>query len=216
MSFSNLLTWIGLDRLEESAAPEVPGLVEAALDEMSEEDPRCDALSDIEDELLEGRVPVELLRQLARDFPQAPVEELSEADRMEREYRTIAAAYREEQWRSQFYVVLERHLDDSDDETLLDFAAELRERITASYRRYCDDFERVQGTSPEIEVGHRFMKEGYQRWMEALDLVEAEGDVDEILQLAEEAVRLLAAVGQLDREVRQQASTMDSAFRPGR
>jgi hypothetical protein len=72
----------------------------------------------------------------------------------------------------------------------------------------------VETNSPEIEAGHRLMKDAYERWMLALDMVEDEADNEEILEVAEEAVRLLAAVGQLDRDVKTQATTMDPTFRP--
>jgi hypothetical protein len=216
MSFSNLVTWASLGQIEESAATEVLPLVDAALEELDENDPRFAALLDIEQALVEGIVPLDLLRRLAQDFPpQASASPATEhADRLEMEYREMAASYEERQWRSHYYANLEQHLESSDDDELLQYADLLRERIGAAWQKYCEDLPRVETNSPEIEAGHRLMKDAYERWMLALDMVEDEADNEEILEVAEEAVRLLAAVGQLDRDVKTQATTMDPTFRP--
>lgn len=205
MSYQQLLAWISISDLEESRAAEVLQLVEPALDELAEDDPRYDPLVDIEDELLEGRVPVELLRALLGAEGASPGD-LDDVERLEREYRGAAAAYQPEQWRSKFYLELERHLSESDDEALLDCVDGLRDRITSVWNRYCQDYASLSTRSAETEVGHRLMKDGYDRWMKALDLVESEeADEEEILAVAEAAVRLLVAVGQLDRDVKMQA-----------
>lgn len=47
MSFQELLTWTQLGRVEESLAPDVLKLVEAAFEEVPEDDPRFAALVEI-------------------------------------------------------------------------------------------------------------------------------------------------------------------------
>lgn len=208
MSYQQLLAWIELRDLEESKASEVLQMVEPALDEIDEDDPRYDALCDIEDELLEGKVPVELLLALVRQSPPPADDELDDVERLDRDYRALAASYKPEQWRSKFYLDLKRHLAESDDEELLDCVDALRARITQVWRKYAADYESIPTRSAETEVGHRLMKDGYEGWMKALDLVETEAEDDEILLAAESAVRLLVAVGQLDRDVKMQAGSL--------
>lgn len=206
MSYPQLLAWIEIGQLEDSRPEQVLELVQAALDELDEDDPRYDALVDIEDELVEGEVPVELLRALSSG--QTLSSGVDDAARLEGEYRALAAGYTPDQWQSNFYLELERHLEESSDDELLDFADSLRERLTQVWTRYEADYQGLSEQSAETVVGHTFMKEGYEGWMKALDLVEAEADGDEILDAAEAAVRILIAVGQLDRDVKMQAESL--------
>lgn len=206
MSYQQLLAWVQVGRLEDSKAPEVLELVEAALDDLGEDDPRYDALVDIEEELLEGQVPIALLQELVKE--RSPSEQVDDVVRLEREYRAIAAAYTPEQWQSNFYLDLEHHLEESDDDELLEFVDSLRQRLTRVWNKYETDYNGLSEHSAETVVGHTFMKEGYETWMKALDLVDADTDDEEILETAEAAVRLLIAVGQLDRDVRMQAGSL--------
>ena len=207
MSYQQLLAWIQVAQLETSSSSDVLEFVEAALDEIPEDDARHDALLDIEDRLLEGEVPVELLQSLLSDVAgEMPVDDV---ERIEREYRAIATAYLPEQWRSNFYLDLEFHLAESEDEELVDYVDSLRERLTNIWEKYSADYESITTTSAETVVGHRLMKDGYETWMRALDLVDDDDAEDEeILETAEAAVRLLIAVGQLDRDVRMQAGSL--------
>lgn len=214
MSYQELLAWVSISVLEEAKADEVLQLVEPALDELGEDDPRYEPLLDIEDELIEGRVPVDLLQALLGETS-APGLELDDVQRLERDYRAMAAAYRPEQWRSKFYLDLEHHLAESDEEELLDCVDTLRARITAVWERYSAEYASISTRSAETEVGHRLMKDGYDGWMRALDMVDSEAGEEEILLEAEAAVRLLVAVGQLDRDVKMQAGSLGAPFSPG-
>lgn len=205
MSYQDLLSFIQVVGLDESKASDLLQLVESALDELDEEDPRYDGLLEIEDELVEGEFPLALLQTLLAQRPSSGLEALDDVQRLERDYRSFAAAYGPEQWRSNFYLELERHLSDSAEDELLDCVDGLRERITRAWQKYEADYLSISTRSAETEVGHLLMKEGYEGWMRALDLVETEAEDEEILKAAEEAVRLLVAVGQLDRDVRMQA-----------
>ena len=214
MSYQQLLAWIQVAQLETSKPSDVLEFVEPALDELAEDDDRHEALLDIEDRLLEGEVPIELLQALlpiaANDVPADDVE------RIEREYREIAAAYLPEQWQSNFYLDLEFHLAESEDEELVDYVDSLRERLTNVWKKYSADYDSITSTSAETVVGHRLMKDGYETWMRALDLVDDDNAEDEeILETAEAAVRLLIAVGQLDRDVRMQAGSLGSTYQTG-
>ncbi len=213
MSYQQLLAWVQVGQLKDSKATEVLELVEAALDELSEDDSRYDALVDIEEELLEGEVPVDLLQALVKD--RSSSEQVEDVVRLEREYRAIAAAYTEEQWQSNFYLDLEHHLEESDDDELLEFVDSLRDRLTRVWKKYEADYSGLSEHSAETVVGHTFMKEGYETWMKALRLVDADADDEEILETAEAAVRLLIAVGQLDRDVKMQAGSLNSTFQTG-
>lgn len=214
MSWNHLLTWIRLGQLEDSVPQDVLAMVDAALDELDEEDPRFAALLPVEQELMADRVPVDLLLGLVQDFASPANPEEEAVDRLEREYREAAAAFTEPQWRSAHYAELERHLEEADDEELLRYLDALRERITSAWQRYAEDLARVETRSPEIEVGHRLMREAHEAWMTALETIAEGGDCEEGLRLAEQAVRLLAAVGRLDRDVKQQAAAVQSTFRP--
>lgn len=209
MSFQQLLTWLEISPLDEREASEILGLVDAALDELPDDHPQYEVLLDIEEELQEGNIPVQLLQALLREQPVA--QPLDDVERLERDYRAVATAYPPAQWRTKFYLDLERHLAESDDDLLLGGVDELRERITAAWRKYLADYASISTASAETLVGHRLMEAGYEGWMKALDMVETEAEDEEILQTAEAAVRLLVAVGQLDRDVKMQARSLGSS-----
>jgi hypothetical protein len=207
MSFQQLLSWLEITELDDRKASEVLGLVEAALDELSEEDAPYEALLEIEEELLEGHIPVPLLRALRST---SVAESLDDVERLEREYRALAKAYSPAQWRTKFYLDLEKHLAEADEHLLLGGVDDLRERITAAWQQYLADYSSITTVSTETLVGHRLMEAGYEGWIKALDMVESEAEDEEILQAAESAVRLLVAVGQLDRDVKMQARSLGS------
>ena len=209
MSYQQLLAWIQVADLDAAKATEVLELVEAALDDLSEDDVRYDPLADIEEDLLEGEVPVALLQALAVGGTGA----LDETVRLEEEYRKVAADYTPEQWQSNFYLDLEHHLDESEEEELLEFTEGLRNMLTRVWERYEADYAGLSQHTPETIVGHTFMKEGYETWIKALDMVDSEAEADEILETAEAAVRLLIAVGQLDRDVKMQAGSLGSTLK---
>ncbi len=207
MSYQQLLAWIQVAQLETSRTDQVRELVEAALDDLAEDDARYDALLDIEEYLLEGEIPIASLQAL---LPDTETEQpITDIERIEREYRALAASYLPEQWHSNFYLDFEFHLAESEDEELIDYIDSLRERLTKAWDKYSTSYSAITSSTAETVVSHRLMKEGYETWMSALDLVDEEGIEDEeILKTAEKAVRLLVAVGQLDRDVRMQAGSL--------
>lgn len=216
MSFQQLLAWLHVARPEESKVSEIADLVGAALDEIDEDHPNYDLLLDIEQELTEGRVPRELLHNLAE--VNASPEPVHDVELLAEEYRQLAEKYTDQQWQSNYFLELSRHLDDSDDDSLLDFVDSLRNKLTEAWTKYSKDFTLVSAQSAEAHVGHQLMREAYENWMDALDLVEEGLPDDEVLQAAETAVRLLAAVKQLDSDVQRQAKSLSSnvTFRTGR
>jgi hypothetical protein len=171
---------------------------------------------DIENELEEGRIPLDLLQRLAELNPVS--EPKNDVERLSEEYRQIAKNYSEQEWQSNFYLELSRLLDEEDDDGLLDFVDSLKVKLTTAWEKYCKDFELVPTKSAETEVGHALMQDAYETWMEALFLVEEGYPDDEVLEAAENAVRLLAAVTQLDRDVQSQAKILNSnpTFQTGR
>src|SRR5687768_11059192 len=108
MSFDELVQWAGLGRIRASKVQSVLPLVEAAFTEVDESDPRYPALVEIENALLDGYVPEKLLMQLAETHakPTAPAEDL------ESEYRRRAASLTDTEWRTVYYVHLERRLQE--------------------------------------------------------------------------------------------------------
>ncbi len=216
MSYQELMGWLNLARPEEREPSEVLLLVSGALDEMKEDHPDYEALLDIEQELKEGRIPQALLAQLAAGA--AADEPLDEVDRLTREYHRLAAELQPEQWQSVYYLELSTHLAESEDEELLDFIDSLRRKLTQAWRKYSRDYALVPGVSAETAVGHRLLEEAHASWMEALQMLEEGFATDEVLTTAEWAVRLLAAVNHLNKEVQRQAASLGSkpTFRTGR
>lgn len=211
MSFQQLLAWISVAQIDECRPDDVLKLVEAALDDMDENDPRYEDLLDIEDLLSEGTVPADLLSGLNASDESG--RDLDDVKRLDRAYRALAAAYPPERLRSNHYVELERHLEESEEDELFEFARNLRARLTKAWTRYTSDYASVSAASAETVVSHDLMKEGYESWMRALDLIEKDGDDEDVLEAAEDAIRLLVVVGQIDRDVKMQTNSLGTTFR---
>lgn len=97
-------------------------LVSAALDELTESDPRYNPLMDLEDALFDGVIPVEGLVSLVKHWGDYEhVDELPEGVRLEDEFRALAERLPEEEWMTESCVQLrqavQRYLD-GDDEAL--------------------------------------------------------------------------------------------------
>lgn len=230
VSEPKLFSWLSTVDLNSASVSEALALVQEALDDLPDDDERVDALFDAEEALLEGQLPFDLLKSLTPlvdgqepgagaqgelDEGRGAQGHLDDVERLELEYRAKAAAYTWQEWGSNYYLDLEEHLAEAEDEELLDFVADLRDTIQSVWAAYLSDYSALTTASAEIEVGHRFMKEGYETWMQALDLVEADTDDDEVLRLAEAAVRILTAVSQIDRDVQMQAKSLEPTFQKG-
>lgn len=206
MSFQEFLAWLSLASLEDCEASDVLVLVSQVLDTLPEDDAEYALLLEIEDELIEDRVPIEKLLQLFARHQSSG--SLNEVETLVERYRSAAQAYEPEQWQSNYYLELVRSLEEDDEAALLSLVEALRERITAAWDKYSGDFSLLPGASAESEAGHKLMQEAFERWMEALYLVEQSAPQEEAALAAEQAVRLLAAVKQLDQDVQRSVQAL--------
>lgn len=210
-SFEELIVW---SRLGQPEKEHLLDLVEAAFDDLDEDDPRYAALVEIENALLDGELPIAELLQLGRDFPPA-MGHLPAAERLELEYRVLAAALPRKLWPVRHYVELERVLLHGSEAELERFVQRLRASLDENWQAYCRDYGVLQTNTAETLAGHLLLTDAYESWLEALDLAEEGARPEEVLSVAEFASRLLVAVEILDRNVKQEAGA-SSIFRTRR
>jgi hypothetical protein len=207
-----LLSFIEVADLELSRPSAVLTLVQSALDECPEDDPRFPYLVQIEEDLLGGTVPQQRLQAFALRFPrQTPV-----AEDLESEFRAMAAQFTEEQWRTSAYVDLENALLDFEEDGELDGLLLKLQSREEKIRESLDGYRATSLTPEEVTAetvtGHRLLCDGLEAWLAALgalaEAAESGGAWEPGLEAAERGNRLLLAVQRLNQRVASQASNV--------
>lgn len=207
MSCESYRHWLASTDLETARESDLLEAVQAVLHALNEaaEDEQSSALlgalGEIEGQLLQGRLPRELLAAFRRDFPYhaSPGEDPQAV--LERELREIAAGIAPSRWSTETYQNLEQaidaYLEGGEEEALwaqVETIEQLLERVSESYQRTAVLPKEV---TMESLVIHRLLCEGIAEWQQALALLresEDEPDWDAVLDGAEAGNRLLVAV----------------------
>lgn len=219
MSFRTLIEWIHVSDLEDAELEQVRPLVRSALDSLTQEDdPRREALVNVENLCWEGAVPAEELRALAQefeDFVDGELDEeslLPEGERLELEFRRLAESLEPEDWYTTNYQLVLKAVNSckkGDPAPLEQAIADLGELFENAWGPYSTTPITPEEITAETVVGHRLLQEGIQGWFDALEQLElsmcGEGDFDEALETAEIANRLCVAVQKLALRVKQEA-----------
>ena len=123
------------------------------------------------------------------------------ADWLESDLATIANRLPRWEWNTELYAEFAQAAEElrtNRGESAEGRLDDVEERVLRVWRSYCEvGMEETELTAESI-VGHRILKRGVAEWLEALNclrsVIEGEGDLDEGLEHAEQANRLLVAV----------------------
>lgn len=208
----DLLSFIEVADLDLAKARSVLGIVQCALDECSEDDPRYPYLVAIEEELLAGSVPTERLLTFAARFPRT----VPAREDLESEFRAMASEFDEAEWRTAAFLDLENALLDFEEggelEELLAVLSSREVKIQAALQGYRETSMMPEEVTAETVTGHRLLCAGLESWLVGLAaLAEAARNSepwDEGLEHAETGNRLLLAVQRLNQRVASQAQNV--------
>ena len=207
MSFADLITWARQPNLSESDPKQGRLLVKAARSGLDEGDPRDDLLYDIEVELYEGKIPVALLRELEERFGDAD-QGLPYGNRLEIEYRRLAANLPEAEWVTTFYAQARQAAElakAGQSEQFLANIHEMHEVIVKAWEPYARTSLTEEDVTAETVVGHLLLRDGVEGWLEALDQLERasreEMTYEEALATGEKANRLMISVQRLTQKI---------------
>ena len=211
--FQVLIAWLHVTVLEDAEPMQVRPLVSAALHSLLEDDPRFSDLKACEDQLWEGVVPVEALRQLVEDWQEyEPLQDTPEGVLLEQEFRRLAQELPTKDWVTDAYrgaLEAVNAYEDGQDDAIEQWTLTMTGRLEAAWSSYSSATLTEAEITAETVVGHRLLKEGIQGWYDAQEmLVEAvdQGlDFDDGLACAEEASRLLVVVQRLASRVKHAA-----------
>jgi hypothetical protein len=212
--FQTLIAFLHVADLDTADVLEVRGMVAAAARSLLEDDPRLPDLQGCEEELWQGSMPLESLKRLVANWEAYEQPELvPEGVLLEQEFRRAAAELREEEWATDAYQGALRAVEAyeaGDDQALENWSRAMSERLEQAWSAYSEVPVMSDEITAETVVGHRLLKEGFQGWFDAQEMlilaVEEQGDFDEGLARAEEACRLLAAVQKLASRVSHSAA----------
>lgn len=204
-AFQTLIAFLHVADLETADLLEVRGLVSAATRSLLEDDPRLPDLQICEEELWQGAMPLERLQMLVSNWESyEQPETVPEGVLLEQEFRRMAAELPEQEWATDAYHGALRAIEAfeaGDDDALENWSRALSQRLDSAWAGYSDVPLMPEEVTAETVVGHRLLKEGFQGWFDAQELLiltaEQGGDFGEGLVRAEEASRLLVAVQKL-------------------
>ena len=167
----------------------------------------------IESTLWEGVIPVDELRQFALESERLHPEERepSDVERLEGEFRAVAAGLDDEDWATPGYLEIERAVQAFEEggapEELMAALETMRARLDAAWLDYSRTPVEEHEVAAESVVGHRLLQEGFELWFQSLEELEqalAQGSTfDPGLQTAENANRLLVTIERLRDRVQQ-------------
>lgn len=202
MSYDELCDRLRTNSLRALRPDDILPLVEAILDagELEGGQPVHETLLEIEQALVAGKMPVNLLLDLTSGDGTSD-EDPSAVEELELRYRRMAATYPKSEWCTAYYSALEAALADPDPDAVFDFADELEEKLTEIWTVCKAEYDAVDDLTAEVVVGHRLLRHGYCLWIDALIMLETESTSQEILSVAESALRLLTAVEHLNRDL---------------
>lgn len=180
-----LFSFIQADKLKDAPVETLVTLVGEALDSLGEDDARYPQLAKIEEELLEGRVPVRRLEKFAQKFGPDPLQLL------DAELRVRASELPSDTWRTPIYERLETVLQEG--RGLDEFLARQQPLFSEAQEEFEADLE---SEDPPSLVGQRLLLEGVRGWLGVLRQLRAPSPT--LLADAEQANRLLVVVCQLE------------------
>ncbi|MBN9420059.1 hypothetical protein ABS71_14895 [bacterium SCN 62-11] len=129
----------------------------------------------------------------------------------EQEFRELARQLPDQQWKTSQYLELIRHLDESDEEELLDYLEQRRLQLLQSLDSYRKNPIMPQEVTAETVAGHRLLEEGIEGWLDGVELlleaVSHDGDCEPALDRIEDSNRLLIAVQRLHQRVAAQTAS---------
>lgn len=212
--FRTLIAFLHVADLETADLIQVRGMVAAAARSLLEDDPRWPEMRACEDELWQGTMPVDALGRLVANweaYEQPAV--VPDGVLLEQEFRRAASELPEQEWATDAYQGALRAIEAyeaGDDDALENWSRALSERLETAWNQYSEVPVLSEEITAETVVGHRLLKEGFQGWYDAQELLilaaEEDGDFEEGLARAEEASRLLVAVQQLASRVNHSAA----------
>lgn len=212
----DLIRWIGVTDLETLDHSQGMAMVKVAIEalealdeEPSEEMERAfEMLLSIHDDFSEGGVPAQALRDFADRHAPLFTTGKGEGPSLEEDLRALADGLSEEEWCTGSYLKLEAGVEafeDGDGEALREALEELELMVQQAWESYAGLSISQSEVTAESVAGHGLLQEGVQEWFAAIDCARAaardEGDLDEALEIAENANRLLVAVSRFSARV---------------
>jgi hypothetical protein len=180
-----LFSFLQAGKLKDAPIESLVNLVGDALDTLEEDDARYPQLAKIEEELLEGRVPVRRLEKFAQKYGPDPLEVL------DAELRAQAAQLAPEQWKTPIYERLEAAIHDRQ------AGEELVARQRPMFAEALEEFEAdLESEDTPSLVGQRLLLEGVRGWLDVFGKLPSSSPA--LLSDAERANRLLVVVCQLE------------------
>ena len=197
---NELLALLQVADLEEVQIDALLEVVQTALDDCADDDPRYDGLVEIEDALVAGALPVDQLQAFRTRFPLLV---RSDAELLEEEFHQLAEELSDEEWRTSHYVELEAALQDMDDDALDEYLTARQQTVEAALQGYKATSLTPSEVTAETWVGHRLLNQGLEAWLRALQRLAQDPDKDweSALEEAEYGTRLLVAVQKLSQRV---------------
>lgn len=181
------------------AVREVLQALDVENQESGEQD-MAEALQAILEELKNGALPLELLREFRIEFDNDPSTYEPPEAVLEQELREIAEGIGPERWSTETYQNLENalqlFLDGGEEEGLWEVVDGIDALMESTYQAYAQTAVLPKEVTLESAVAHKLLCEGMGWWKEALESLreEEEPDWSAVLHMAENGNRLLIAV----------------------
>lgn len=162
-----------------------------ALDSLPEDDPRYPQLAKIEEELLDGKVPLRRLEKFADRFGPDPLELL------DAELRGRAAQLPRSAWHTPVYRRLEQALKDwkqGQQQPLHEFCGRHQQLLEQSQQEFEADMESDEAP---VLVAQKLLLEGIRGWQGVLQRLRTDPS-EKVLPEAQNANRLIAVVCEME------------------
>lgn len=197
MNFEEFVDWILGEDLDQLPIESLLEAVDEVLASLAENDPRYAWMVAIEEKLLEDVLPRERLKALAERFPPTPPDPGQQLERNLRSQieRVSAADGSSEALRE---LVRSIQLFDKDPRPLQEFLGRMEEQLT----EFWTDYQSYPLGSDEIpaQVGEKLLGEAYGLWRSALQALSQERALQQGLDMAARANRILVVLQRMKAE----------------
>ena len=206
MDALSYLHWLRTTDLENARLQDLTEAVGAVLQALaseaqeSAEQEMAEALQTIFEELGQGDIPLELLREFRIEFDNDPSTYEAPEVVLEQELREIAEGIGPERWSTETYQNLEKavdfFLDGGAEDSLWEVVDGIDALMESTFQAYAQTDVLPKEVTLESAVVHKLLCEGMGWWKEALETLreDEEPDWSSVLQMAENGNRLLIAV----------------------